>query len=162
MERDDGIISLEDLAAGQVFLNMPSGEVCFAPLEESAQGRVFIELAFRQGQPLRGLELEFKDGLVKATRAGEGLDLFNQTVARGGGHAARLGEFGLGLNRAVDRLTGFLLLDEKMWGTAHLALGENRPLGGINNSALHWDLVVQQATVELDGKMIMREGKLLI
>ena len=31
MERDDGIISAEDRAEGAVYLNLPSGEVCFAP-----------------------------------------------------------------------------------------------------------------------------------
>ncbi len=162
IERDDGVIGPEDIAMGQLYLNMPSGEVCFAPPETSARGRAYIEMAFWQGQPLRGLELEFEDGFVRAIRADEGLELFNETVANGGGDAARLGEFGLGLNPAVDRVTGLLLLDEKMIGTAHLALGENRPLGGINNSALHWDLVIQHATVAIDGEIVLKDGKLLI
>ena len=130
------------------------GEVCFAPIEQSARGRAYIELAFWQGQPIRGLELEFEEGYVRALRAEQGLELFHDTVQNGGGDSNRLGEFGLGLNPAVDRVTGFLLLDEKMIGTAHLALGENRALGGINNSALHWDLVVQNAIVSVDGKLL--------
>ncbi len=159
VEKDFGIFDREGT---QLYLNMPSGEICFAPPEESANGRAFIELAYRQGQPIRNLELEFNRGLVRARRASQGLELFNETIARGGGDAARLGEFGLGLNPAIEKVTGFLLLDEKLLGTIHLALGENRPLGGINNSALHWDLVVQQATVELDGRVIMKDGKLFI
>ncbi|GFP25916.1 hypothetical protein HKBW3S25_01400, partial [Candidatus Hakubella thermalkaliphila] len=49
--------------------------------------------------------------------------------------------------------------DEKIIGTIHLAIGENRNEGGINNSTLHWDLLVEKATVEVDGRVIMREGK---
>ena len=59
-----------------------------------------------------------------------------------------LGEFGIGLNPAIDQVTGCTLLDEKMLGTAHIALGENRALGGINNSALHWDLVIQNVRID--------------
>jgi len=161
IERDDGVIGPEDIAAGQLYLNMPSGEVCFAPIEDSARGRAYIEVAFWQGQPIRGLELEFEAGQVKAIRADEGLELFRQVVETGGGDASWLGEFGLGLNPAVNRVTGFLLLDEKMIGTAHLALGENRALGGVNNSALHWDLVVQHASVSVDGELLLKDGQLL-
>lgn len=162
IERDDGVIGPQDIALGQLYLNMPSGEVCFAPIEDSARGRAYIELAYWKGQPVRGLELEFENGLVHPIRAEAGFELFCDTVENGGGDAARLGEFGIGLNPAVDRVTGFLLLDEKMIGTAHLALGENRALGGINNSALHWDLVVQHATITLDGSVILKDGQFLI
>ena len=39
-------------------------------------------------------------------------------------------------------MTGSILLDEKIAGTVHLALGRSYPeTGGINESALHWDLI---------------------
>ncbi len=162
LERDDGIIGPEDRAEGSLYLNLPSGEVCFAPPETSAEGRVFIELAFWQGQPIRELELEFVAGQVRAVGASQGLELFRQVVDGSGGDSARLGEFGIGLNPAVTQLTGLTLLDEKMIGTCHLALGENRALGGLNNSALHWDLVVQHAILKLDNKIILAGGQLYL
>ena len=56
--------------------------------------------------------------------------------------ARRLGELGIGTNTAIDRPTGSTLLDEKMAGTIHLALGRSYPeTGGVNESTLHWDLV---------------------
>lgn len=160
VERDDGIIDAEDIAVGAVFLNLPSGEVCFAPPEETIFGKAYIELAFWQGQPIRGLQLEFEAGKVRAVSAEQGLELFREVVENAGGDATRLGEFGIGLNSAVDRVTGCTLLDEKMVGTCHLALGENRALGGINNSALHWDLVVQQAVLSVDGVVLLQDGEL--
>lgn len=159
LELDDGIISEEDVAGGAVYLNLPSGEVCFAPPEQSARGRVYIEATFWQGQPIRGLELEFEGGIVRPLRAEEGFELFCEVVQNSGGDSARLGEFGIGLNPAVTRLTGLTLLDEKMIGTCHLALGENRALGGVNDSALHWDLVVQNAILEVDGEILLKEGR---
>ncbi|MBN9391947.1 MAG: aminopeptidase [Chloroflexi bacterium] len=159
LELDDGIISPEDVAGGAVYLNLPSGEVCFAPPEQSARGKVFIEATFWQGQPIRGLELEFEGGIVRPLRAEQGFELFCEVVRNSGGDSARLGEFGIGLNPAVTRLTGLTLLDEKMIGTCHLALGENRALGGVNDSALHWDLVVENAILEADGEIILKEGQ---
>lgn len=162
LERDDGIISAEDLAEGAVYLNLPSGEVCFAPPEQSAYGKAFIETAYWQGQPIRGLELEFVGGVVRPVRAESGFELFCEVVRNSGGDSARLGEFGIGLNPAVTRVTGLTLLDEKMIGTCHLALGENRALGGINDSALHWDLVVQNAILEADGDIILKDGQFFL
>ena len=162
LERDDGIISADDIAGGAVYLNLPSGEVCFAPPEQTASGKVYIEATFWQGQPVRGLELEFERGMVRPVRAEQGFELFCEIVKNSGGDSARLGEFGIGLNPAVTRLTGLTLLDEKMIGTCHLALGENRALGGVNNSALHWDLVVQNAILEADGKIILKEGRFFL
>jgi aminopeptidase len=147
LEQDVGVVALPS-EQGKPYLNLPSGEVCFAPIENSAQGLVVIEQAFWQGQPIRNLQLQFEAGRVQALAADQGLELFKMVVANGGGDAALLGELGIGLNPAIDRVTGCTLLDEKMIGTAHIALGENRAFGGLNNSALHWDLVIQGAHLD--------------
>jgi aminopeptidase len=162
IECDDGVISDEDIEQGALYLNMPSGEVCFAPPETSANGRVYIEIAFWLGQRIKGLELEFKNGVVEAIKASEGLEIFREALASGGRDGAKLGEFGIGLNPAVERVIGFTLLDEKIYGTAHLALGENRPLGGTNNSAIHWDLVLPGVTVLADGEPLVKNGRVLV
>ena len=54
----------------------------------------------------------------------------------------RVGELGVGLNAALRTVTGDLLLDEKILGTVHLALGRSYPeCGGLNESSVHWDIV---------------------
>ena len=56
--------------------------------------------------------------------------------------ARRLGEIGIGTNFSLTRGTGRILLDEKIGGTFHLAIGAGYPeTGGTNRSAEHWDLV---------------------
>jgi aminopeptidase len=43
---------------------------------------------------------------------------------------------------APDVAVGRIVLDEKIGGTVHLALGRSYPeTGGKNVSALHWDLI---------------------
>ena len=75
--------------------------------------------------------------------------------------ARRLGELGLGLNHGIDRFTGSILYDEKIGGTVHLALGQSYPeTGGVNDSALHWDLIVDTRTAGPDhGRRPARHGK---
>ena len=69
-----------------------------------------------------------------------------------------LGEIGIGTNVGIDRPTGSTLLDEKMAGTVHLALGRSYPeTGGRNSSALHWDLICDLRTggrLSADGEAI--------
>jgi aminopeptidase len=80
--------------------------------------------------------------------------------------AQRLGEFGVGTNFGIQRFCYDILYDEKIGGTIHLALGrayaENK---GINQSALHWDIVKdlrEQGEIQLDGKRVFEAGRFLI
>jgi aminopeptidase len=122
--------------------NMPSGEVFTGPLEDSANGTIRFELpSLARGSEVAGVELTFRDGLVLGARADRGLEQLSAALAIDDG-ARRLGELGIGTNPGIDRPTGSTLLDEKIAGTVHLALGRSYPeTGGVNASALHWDLV---------------------
>jgi len=122
--------------------NMPSGEVFTGPLEDSATGTIrFTVPASPRGVEVTDVELTFADGEVVASRAARGEHYLGAALATDRG-ARFLGELGIGTNAGIDRPTGSILLDEKMAGTVHLALGRSYPeTGGKNASALHWDLI---------------------
>ncbi len=159
---DDGIIDDGDFARRDVGNNLPCGEVFIAPIEDSAEGRAIFDLAFHRGHPIRDLVLTFRSGQVLDVDATTNADLFRQVLATSTGDKDRIGEFGIGLNPAIHRLTGNDLLDEKIIGSIHIALGENASFGGRNESSLHWDLVMLGPTVKIDGRVIMQGGKLLV
>jgi aminopeptidase len=79
--------------------------------------------------------------------------------------ARRAGEFAFGMNEAIREFTGHTLYDEKIGGTVHLALGMSYPeSGGLNRSALHWDLVCDLRSgseVYADGELVYRNGEFL-
>ena len=85
------------------------------------------------------------------------------------GRDGRRGEAGrrvrLRPQRVVTEYTGNLLLDEKIGGTVHLALGRSVPgTGGTNHSALHWDMVCDLrdgGEVYADGELVYRDGAFL-
>jgi aminopeptidase len=122
--------------------NMPSGEVFTGPLEHSATGTIrFTVPSSPRGVLVEDVELTFEDGEVKRATAARGQEYLDAALATDPG-ARFLGELGIGTNAGIDRPTGSILLDEKMAGTVHLALGRSYPeTGGRNASALHWDLI---------------------
>jgi len=138
--------------------NMPSGEVFTGPLEESATGTVrFTVPTASHGVDVEGVTLTFAGGEVVAARAERGEEYLKSALATDPG-ARRLGELGIGTNAGIDRSTGSTLLDEKIAGTVHLALGRSYPeTGGTNASALHWDLICDLR----DGGGLTVDGELL-
>jgi aminopeptidase len=138
--------------------NMPSGEVFTGPLEDSANGTVrFTVPSSPRGVEVNGVELTFLDGRVTGFSAERGQDYLEAALATDAG-ARNLGELGIGTNVGIDRPTGTILLDEKIAGTVHLALGRSyRETGGRNSSALHWDLICdlrQGGRISADGQML--------
>ncbi len=74
-----------------------------------------------------------------------------KTLDAGGDSGRVLAELGIGTNPAAI-LSGSILEDEKVVGTAHVAFGTNVSFGGTNASAVHIDGMLLEPTVELDGR----------
>jgi aminopeptidase len=146
--------------------NMPSGEVFTGPHERSANGTIrFTVPTGPRGVTVTGVEVTFRDGEVVAASAQRGDDYLQAALATDEG-ARYLGELGIGTNTGIDRSTGHILLDEKMAGTVHLALGRSYPeTGGTNVSALHWDLICDLrdgGRLSADGETVVQDGKLRV
>ena len=111
-----------------------------------------------------GVELEFREGVVVSARADRGDDVLQAMLATDDG-ARRLGEIGIGTNFGIDRPVGMTLLDEKIGGTVHLALGRSYPeTGGTNESAIHWDMICDLRNggrLTADDTPILVDGRLV-
>lgn len=142
--------------------NIPDGEVFTGPLETSAEGIVtFTYPAAYQGIVAEGIRLTFAAGEVVEATAERGQEALDAALGIDAG-ARRLGEVGIGTNFGLDRFTSHVLLDEKIGGTIHLALGRGYPeTGSQNQSAIHWDIVCDLRSggeIRLDGETIQRDG----
>jgi aminopeptidase len=142
--------------------NMPSGEVFTGPHERSASGTIHFDVpSAGRGEDVVGVDLEFVHGEVVAAHADVGDAELQAALATDAG-ARFLGELGIGTNSGIDRATGSTLLDEKIAGTVHLALGSSYPeTGGVNESALHWDLICdlrKGGTLSIDGEVLIQDG----
>jgi aminopeptidase len=147
-------------------LNMPDGEIFTAPVNSTLNGHITFEFpGVLGGRLMHDVRLAWQDGhLVEAT-ASSNQDYLRQIIETDDG-ASRLGEFGIGVNPKVTRFCRDILIDEKMGGTVHVALGRAYPeCGGKNASAIHWDIVKdlrQEGAVYLDGRAVFKNGELLV
>lgn len=127
-------------AAGEI--NIPDGEIYTGPVEDSVKGWVRITYPdYGTGREITGIELEFEDGRVVRADAPKNADRLEEMLNTDMG-ARYVGEFGIGTNERVDRFIGEILVDEKIGGTIHLALGHGYPAtGSENESSIHWDML---------------------
>jgi aminopeptidase len=145
--------------------NFPDGEVFTGPVETSVEGEIsFSYPANFQGRVIEGIRLRFEAGEVVEATASRGEDFLREMVSMDPG-ARRVGEFAFGMNEAIREFTGHTLFDEKIGGTIHLALGKSYPeTGGVNESALHWDLVCdlrRDSEGFADGELVYKDGRFL-
>ena len=147
-------------------INLPDGEIYTAPVTDTVNGVIHFELpGVLGGVPMRDIRLEWRDGQLVSASASSN-DEYLQRILQTDAGASRLGEFAFGLNRCVDRFCGDILYDEKIGGTAHVALGRAYPdCGGINQSRIHWDMVKDLragGAVTIDDRPVLIDGELLI
>ena len=96
-------------------------------MENSANGHIrFTVPSSPGGVDVADVELTFADGVVREARAERGQAYLDATLDADAG-ARRLGEIGIGTNFGIDRAVGSILLDEKIGGTVHLAVGPLLP-----------------------------------
>ncbi len=141
------------------FGNLPAGEAYIAPVEGTAEGLVVVDGSMIG--TLRGRTMiKVEEG--KAVRIwGKHADKLVKMLGKAGGKAYNLAEFGIGTNPKA-RLKGIVLEDEKVMGTCHIALGDNSTFGGRVRAGIHIDGIMLRPTVRFDGKVVMRDGRLLI
>ncbi|HEY8082729.1 MAG TPA: aminopeptidase [Solirubrobacterales bacterium] len=146
--------------------NMPDGEFFTGPVEDSVQGEVTFHLpATIGGREVSGVRLRFDSGKVVDASAERGEEFLIKLLDTDDG-ARRLGELGIGTNYAIDRGTREVLLDEKIGGTVHMAVGASYPeSGGTNESAVHTDLVCDLrlgGKIVVDGTDFQVDGKFIV
>jgi aminopeptidase len=164
----DLTLSIED----RVFINsdgkrnFPSGEFFTGPVEDSASGVIQFDVPSSfDGHAFEGVRLVFRRGRVVEASARQGQAFLDEMLELDAG-ARFLGEFAFGNNARVSRGIKNTLFDEKMGGTVHLALGNSYPeTGGLNHSALHWDMVCDlraAGEVRVDDELFLKDGRIVI
>lgn len=146
------------------FGNLPSGEAYLMPVEGASEGVFVVDGSMSGIGNLAGktpITIRVKNGAAVEITGGAGAKKLRSKLTPLGPKAFNVAEFGVGTNDAA-RITGSILEDEKIMGTIHIALGNNMSMGGTVDVPVHLDGIVKSPTVELDGKLIMDRGKLLV
>lgn len=117
--------------------DLPCGEIYIAPVESSTRGSVFFDVFYLNHTKYDQVTLQISDGEVSGSSNPDIAAYFagqpreNRIVC----------ELGFGMNPNVTSLCGYTVLDEKMAGTFHIAVGANHMFGGTNEASDHIDFV---------------------
>lgn len=144
------------------FTPFPNIEANIAPLEGTTQGKAVIDGSIPFigiGIPKNPITLEIKDGFVIGIEGSEEADRFREHLKTfNDPKVYNIAEFGIGFNPKA-KLRGIVVEDEGVLGTAHVAIGTSASLGGIVQASLHYDLIMRNVTIDIDGKVILSNGK---
>lgn len=176
----DGYISDEDVKCKEVGSNLPDGEVFIPPVETYGHGVLASPKRTDRftGKMIEDIHLFFKDGRIdmNKTSAEKNEAALKSTLKKSLAidkkvykkpNATSVAELGIGLNPVIDEIIGYLLTDEKIGGTIHIAVGSNDWFGGKSQSSLHWDFISNDR-INIDviypngrEKRLMEKGKLV-
>lgn len=156
----DGIIDDQDIEMGAIFAQLPGGKVAVAPNEASAEGSLTSNIPFPQtGRVIGGISLDFQNGKVKSFGGGKNIEVTQGQWEKASGDKDMMGTFALGLNPKAE--LGYID-NSIVLGTASIEIGDNKELGGNNESNINLSVTLAKPTVQLDGRAIIKQGKLVV
>jgi aminopeptidase len=143
------------------FGNLPCGEGFIAPVEGTAEGTLVVDGSIAEvGRLDSPVTLTVSEGHLTEASGEQGAQLM-ELLTEHGPDGTNVAELGIGTNDEA-MLTGNVLEDEKILGSAHVAFGASAAIGGGVQVPVHLDCVVLEPTVEVDGKTIAQGGELLV
>lgn len=156
----DGVIDDEDIEMGAIYASLPGGSVAVAATETSADGVLSSSIPFANaGMLIERIALRFENGRLASFEGGKNIDTCRNMWKKGTGDKDRIGWLAIGLNpRASLGFTNNAIV----LGTATVGIGFNKELGGTNESDYALETTTVEPTVELDGKTIIKQGKLTL
>lgn len=144
---------------------IPGGQVARVPDPGSVNGRLVIDgsvNAPEYEQVDEPIGLDVHDGTVNSITGGvvgDKLRRFLRAVDLDG-EAYNLTEFGLGTNPACRQTAqAGPAEDTHQRGCVSFAIGADVHLGGITKAACHVDMTMREATVTIDGRVVVQDGQ---
>ncbi len=144
---------------------VPDIEVNVVPVTGSAEGTLIADASV----PYLGIGIleepivcSVREGYIVEMTGGAQADLLRQHLESfGDRHCFNVAELGVGLNPNA-RLTGEMLEDEGVMGTIHIGIGTSHTLGGEVVAPTHYDLIMWQPTIAVDGRVVQRDKEVLV
>lgn len=147
------------------FALIPTVEANVSPVEGSAEGSVFVDGSV----PYEGIGLltnpivaSISRGYVSNLEGGSQADRLESLLeAKDDKEVYNVAEIGVGMN-PFCRLCGLMLEDEGVYGSVHIGIGTSITLGGSVVASCHYDLITLRPTLEIDGKVVISEGDIIL
>lgn len=154
-----GMATPDKVEKGRVVF-LPAGGAEVSADEESGEGTVVYDVPIHNRDGLIDqLSLELEKGRITHFSSQTWSEIFERYLTKGKGDVDRFAFFGFGLN---PKLRFGFTQDDKVLGGVTVGFGDNEGKGGKNRAeGDHWWACLSKATVRIDGRMIMENGRLL-
>ena len=142
----------------------PDGEAHVCPVEGTGEGAVVFDLtAHSVGAIREPIRLTVEKGMVTRIEGGREAGIWRDILARHGDVNSYNcpAEIAVGLNPKVTPM-GIMRTDKKLYGSAHIGMGDTITLGGTCHAKLRLEGVIREPVVTIDGKTVTRGGKILV
>lgn len=158
----DGVISDEEKKMGSpaCYVWLPAGEVYLAPVPGTAEGKVILDRHFYQGKEIKKLTLKFEAGKLVSMSAESGLEPYKARYDAAGKGKDEFSLVDIGINPSVEIIPASKMVAWMVSGMISVGHGNNSWLGGENNSAYGSAYYLSEATLKVDGKVIVDKGVL--
>jgi len=139
---------------------LPAGEFQIAAVPGSAEGKVVIDKSLWRGQVIRGLTLVFSHGKLTSMTAASGLAPLKTDYDAAGSGKDLFGAVDIGLNPEVNLplATGAIVWPQA--GAVSVVFGNDVVSGGSNNSDFGFAGQLGGASITVDGKAVVENGRL--
>ncbi|MGA9998414.1 MAG: aminopeptidase [Pyrinomonadaceae bacterium] len=166
---DDGIVSAEE-AKSKKFTDrtagLPGGTLTFAPVENSANGKVVVAKVDCLFQPMSGITFELKNGRMENLQIAQGKKCLDDLMATSDEMKDMFSSFTIGLNPKWpmhEENGAAYYAGGNTAGMVFIGLGDNQTLGGSikTKGNFGFGFPILNATVFVDDQKVVENGKLL-
>jgi leucyl aminopeptidase (aminopeptidase T) len=165
---DDGMVP-RDKDTSKRFLDrnvgLPSGTLFFAPVETSATGKVVVPRAQCRFEAINDISFTFRNGHMEDFKAAQNASCFTELKNASRGATDLFGGINIGLNPAwpIHEENGAAYYPSTA-GLVFVSIGDDQILGGSNKAegAFNFPFPIVGATVEIDGKAVIKDGRLVL
>lgn len=157
----DGIISDDDLRAGNTTESLPSGFFGALPMAGTGDGVFEADYTFSSGRHIPSVRVTLREGRITELDAAADADVVRAQLARETGDPGALSAVTIGLNPGGRGPTGRPELDSLLGGTVTLHFGNNELWGGSVKSTFNLSLPAHGLTVRTSTKSLVTRGRLI-
>jgi leucyl aminopeptidase (aminopeptidase T) len=138
-------------------------EANVAPVEGTTEGTAVFDGSIPNldiGVLDEPVEMEIAEGAVTSVEGGAAADRIAEVWADHDDPAVyNIAQLAVGLNPECTAFNGWFSNEHGKYGNVHLGIGTSSNLGGTTRAPVHFDAMMGEATLELDGEVVVEDGE---
>jgi leucyl aminopeptidase (aminopeptidase T) len=148
------------------FSAFPNIEANTSPVDGTTEGVIVFDGSIpnlRIGPLRTPVVCTVQKGNIVKVEGGPEADMIRKVWAEmGDASVYNIAQLAIGMNPSIYMLTGVWAQDHGAFGTVHIGIGTSTNLGGTTKAACHFDGMMYNPTLKLDGRVVLEGGELRI